>query len=478
MLIVRKQLLGMVNDGSDGRNDANGGSERSETENGGSSVQRRTFLKASGAGVVGSALAGCVSFNGGGESGDGGDGGGDEGDGNGSGNDSGGSSGNDLPDTISVGVLAPEPSDNPIGASIANGAQLAVDELNENGGIGGADVEISIKDTKEDPATGRSRYQELTGNEGVDMTTGVFTSEVLLNIMDDIAQRQTLHMTTGAATPEASARVAESYDEYKYHFRTGPINATHLGQNMVDFVEAKSGDLGWESVAVLVEDYAWTEPVSAVLDEKLADTGVDVAMSQRYASGTENFGPIYDEVENSGADAAFIAMAHTGTPALVQWASQQRPFEFGGIHVPMQLPSYYEATDGAANYGVTQNSATPQSEVTDETVPFAENFNEEFGNYPVYTGYISYDAVHQYASVVEEVGSVNADDVVSGLEESSYTGTAGTIEYYGEDEQFAHDVVYEEGKVWPIFMQWQDGNQEVIYPDDLATADYQTPSWL
>jgi branched-chain amino acid transport system substrate-binding protein len=469
----------MVNDGSGGESDANRGSDGSDTGNDGRAVRRRSLLKTSGAGVVGTALAGCISFNGGDDSGDGGDGeGGDGNETGGNETDSDGGSGGDFPDTISVGVLAPEPSDNPIGASIANGAQLAVDELNADGGIGGADVEISVKDTKEDPATGRSRYQELTVNEGVDVTTGVFTSEVLLNIMDDIAQQQTLHMTAGAATPEASARVAENYEQYKYHFRIGPTNARHLGQNMVDFVEAKSGDLGWESVAVLVEDYAWTEPVSAVLDEKLGDTGVEVAMSQRYASGTENFGPVYDEVENSGADAAFVAMAHTGTPAVVQWANQQRPFEFGGIHVPMQLPSYYEATDGAVNYGVTQNSATPQSEVTDKTVPFAENYNEEFGSYPVYTGYIAYDAVHQFASVAEEVGSVASDDLVSGLEESSYTGTAGTIEYYGPDDQFAHDVVYEEGKVWPIFMQWQDGNQEVIYPDDLATADYQTPPWV
>jgi branched-chain amino acid transport system substrate-binding protein len=284
----------------------------------------------------------------------------------------------------------------------------------------------------------------------------VFTSEVLLNITDDIAQQQTVHMTTGAATPEASKRVRENYEQYKYFFRTGPINAHFFSVNMVDFVEAKAADLGWESVAVLVEDYEWTKPVSAVLDEQLGDTGVEIGLSTRYASGTENFSPIYDQVESAGVDAAFIGMAHTGTAAVVQWAKQQRPFDFGGIHVPMQLPSYYEAVSGACNYGVTQNSATPQSEVTEKTVPFAEAYNEAFGSYPVYTGYITFDAINQYASIVEEAGSVAADDVVSGMESSSHLGTAGTIEYYGQEEEYPHDVVYGQDTVYPIYQQWQE----------------------
>ncbi|WP_136717751.1 ABC transporter substrate-binding protein [Halorientalis salina] len=452
----------MVNDGKDeAGSDYSGSTGRKESNNAnGGSVGRRSFLKATGAGAVATGVAGCLG------------GGGDE---------------ESVPlsdrDEIRVGVLAPAPSDNPIGASIANGAKLAAQEINDNDGIEGTEMSVIVKDTKEQPQTGTEKYGELIRDENVDMTTGVFTSEVLLAIMDDMPGAETVHMTTGAATPDASARVKNNYEENKYHFRTGPINAHHLGENIVDFVDAKADDLGWESVAVLVEDYTWTEPVSNVLDDTLSDTGINIEMSRRYASGTEDFNPIYNDVEDSGADAAVIAMAHTGTPAVIQWAQQQRPFEFGGIHVPMQLPSYYGAVEGASAYGVTQNSATPTAEVTDTTVPFAEAYNENYDSYPVYTGYISYDAVNQYASVVESKGDIGADPVIDGLENSSYTGTIGTVEYYGKDHEFAHDVKYEQGLVWPVFQQWQPnddgtGSQEVIFPDNLATADYQTPPWI
>ena len=444
----------MINDYG-ARENANDGGDRRKARAGdfGTSVDRRRFLQATGVGVAGTTLgylgSGLASAQQG---------------------------------SLKIGVLAPEPANNPIGASMANAAKLAASQVNDEGGAGSRQLEVVVKDTKEDPSTGRRAYQELTVGENVDVTTGVFTSEVLMNILNDIAQQQTLHLTTGAATPQASLRVNQQYDRYKYHFRPGPLNAHDLGVNLVDFAKAKFGDFGWESVAVLVEDFQWTVPVSAVLNEQLSGIGTEITMNRRYAAGTENFTPIYDQVQNGGADAAFVAMAHTGTAALVQWAKQQRPFEFGGIHVPMQLPSYYDAVDGAARFGITQNSATPTSEITDQTVPFANAYQKRFDSLPVYTGYITFDAVKQYATAVEEAGSANADDLIPVLEGISYTGTVGTIEYYPKDNEFAHDVVYDPDKVFPVFQQWQERNgegvQEVIFPDDLATAEHRAPPWI
>lgn len=439
-------------------------SDRSTTgaadpESGHAGSSRRTVLKTAGVGVAGlTGLAGCLGGGGGG-----------------------GPSG-----PFTVGVLAPHTgTKNPIGNSIAESAKLAVSELNDAGGIADQDVEVVVKETKEDPQTGKDKYQELTVGEEADVTVGVFTSEVLLNLMDSIADQATVHLTAGAATPDAATMVKDDYESYKYWFRSGPVNAHYLGQNMVDFAEASFADMGWDSVYVLTEDYAWTKPVDEVLSNQLADAGVDVVGQNRYAGGTKDFSAIYDKVEASGADAAFVAMAHTGTAAIVQWIKQQRAFEFGGIHVPMQLPSYYELTSGACRFGVTQNTATPNAEISEKTVPYANAYHDQVGKYPVYTGYIAYDAVKNYAAAVEEGGSRVADDVVSNLESMRFTGTAGTVRYYGQEETYPHDVVYDpqaEDGVRPLWLQWQEkdgsGEQVTIWPDSLARGDYTKPPWV
>lgn len=430
-------------------------------------INRRNYLRVAGTTAVAASLTGCVNLSGG----SGGDGG----------NNS--SGGGDVGDTITIGALAPNPENDPIGGSIINAAELAVQELNDNGGIAGAKVELATANTEADPSTGQQEYRELTLNEGADVTTGIFTSEVLLNIMDDIAQQGKIHLTSGAATTEASRMIAEDYDQYKYHFRAGPLNDFDLGRNLLDFGRANFGNMGWNSTYALVEDYSWTEPISELFNQRLGEVGVQVAGNQRYASGTTNFSPLYDDIQSAGADGVLTAMAHTGTEAIVQWAQQQRPFGFAGIHVPMQLPSYYESVNGACLYGVTQTSATPQSEITEKTQPFVQAYNEQFDGYPVYTGYITYDAIKLYAQMVEQTGTTDADELVSALEGASFTATTGTLEFYGQDQEYPHDPIYGEDAIYPVFLQWQEGQngggvQEVVWPERYKTADYQSPEWI
>lgn len=426
-------------------------------------INRRNYLRVAGTTAVAASLTGCVNLSGG------------------SGNNS--SGGGDVGDTITIGALAPNPENDPIGGSIINAAELAVQELNDNGGIAGAEVALATANTEADPSTGQQEYRELTLNEGADVTTGIFTSEVLLNIMDDIAQQGKIHLTSGAATTEASRMIAEDYDQYKYHFRAGPLNDFDLGRNLLDFGRANFGNMGWNSTYALVEDYSWTEPISELFNQRLGEVGVQVAGNQRYASGTTNFSPLYDDIQSAGADGVLTAMAHTGTEAIVQWAQQQRPFGFAGIHVPMQLPSYYESVNGACLYGVTQTSATPQSEITEKTQPFVQAYNEQFDGYPVYTGYITYDAIKLYAQMVEQTGTTDADELVSALEGASFTATTGTLEFYGQDQEYPHDPIYGEDAIYPVFLQWQEGQngggvQEVVWPERYKTADYQSPEWI
>lgn len=421
-------------------------------------VDRRTFLKATGVGATGTALAGCLS-------------------GDGNGNGDGG-----VPDTVTLGALGP--ADSPMGDSILKSAELAVNEINEDDGIAGSDVELSTKDTKDQPGTTREVYQELTTGENVDATLGIFGSESLLSIMSNISQASTVHLTAGAATPEAPGMVAEDYEANKYWFRVGPINSVFLGESQVQFASDRFEQMGWEKIAFLAEDYKWTEPITDDIQGQLEDeAGVEVTEVRRVAEGTEDFSSIYDQMEANEIDGAYTALAHTGTSALVQWASQQRSFGFGGIHVPTQLPSFYEETNGAAISTFSQTTATANSEVTEKTVPYAEAYQEEYDALPVYTGYSAYDAVYMLKEAIESAESVNSDDLVSELEGMSYTGTGGTIEFYGQDEEFPHDVRFGPDYAQGVYFQWQadengEGHQRVVWPDDLTEVEYQSPPWV
>ncbi|THE63917.1 ABC transporter substrate-binding protein [Salinadaptatus halalkaliphilus] len=393
----------------------------------------------------------------------------------------------DGDDAVTIGVLAPNPESDFIGRSMARGAAVAVEQLNDAGGILGREVELVVGNTAANPLEARREYHRLVLEEGADVTVGVFDSPALVTLMDEIAEQETIHLTTGAATTVASQFVTENYDRYKYHFRVGPTNEIDLGRGIVDFVDGIAADVGWETVAVLAEDYDWADGPWSVLQNDLQETGVDVALEQRYPPATDDFVDRYDEATAAEADVALIATAHTGTEALLDWAYPNRPepdprpypFEFGGIHVPMQLPTYYEQTDGACRYGFCQISATAQSDVGDLTQSFVGEYESTYGETPVYTGYTTYEAVRLFADRAAAVGELETDDLVTALEDASFDGATGTIEFYDRDHEFAHDLVYNEDEA--LFFQWQErdgeGVQEIVWPEEYATAEYVSPPW-
>jgi branched-chain amino acid transport system substrate-binding protein len=412
-------------------------------------------LKVAGAGVAATSLAGCRGSGGG------------------------------IGDSLTIGVLAPGPNNDPRGKSIANAAKLAADQLNAEGGVLDVDVEVSIKDTEGNPSTGQSRYQDLTVGEQVNMTTGVFTSEVLENIMDDIAETRTVHITSGAATPEPPRQVAEDYEKYKYWFRSGPLNSVYLAESLMNFGEQNFADMGWERIAVLVENYAWNEPIRNVLDERLPELDANVVQNRTYAEGTSDFSPLFSDIEASDADGVLVAMAHTGNEAVVQWARGKRQFGFGGIHIPMQLPAYYSLTKRACAFTWSSTSATPQSQLTPKTQDFVSAYQNRFDSLPVYAGYHQWDGIMQYAAVAEELGTVDADEMVTGLEESQFTGTIADVVYEGPDGRFPHDLMYEPVERDAVYFQWQPnqqnpnkGTQQTFFPGQHQTSNYTAPPWI
>ncbi|NUB89607.1 ABC transporter substrate-binding protein [Haloterrigena sp. SYSU A558-1] len=391
--------------------------------------------------------------------------------------------GNSDEETVKIGVLAPNPNSNRMGRSMVQAAELAVTHLNEEGGILGREVELVVGNTKESPLEARRQYQRLILEEGVDATTGVFSSEALLSIIDDVAEQETLHLTSAAATSEVSRMVRDDYERYKYHFRIGPNNDIDLGRIQMDFLTEMYEDLGWNSIALLAEDYDWTEKPWEVYQDRLADTDIDVVYEERYPAASNDFTEQYNQAEEADADAVFITTAHTGTPALMDWKlPAKRSFGFGGVHVPMQLPAYYDLVGGQCRYAVTQTSSTAKTSITENTQEFVTAYQDEYGGQnPIYTGYHTYDGVRAIAYAAEESNSLDSDDMVGALENASHPGYAATVEFYDNDSETPHDLVYNYGET--VYFQWQEnedgeGVQEAIWPPDKKTGDYVTPPWL
>ena len=464
-------------------------------------VDRRSLLKYGGSGAVAAGLAGCQSpqnpYPGSGIRADG--------------NEESESESSDLEEplsgeTVRIGVLAP--LDLPLGRSMGDGARLAAKQLRENGGIKGADVEVVVGDTKAEPAEAASQHKRLVNQENCDLTMGIFLGSALISTLDkSIAPLETIHITTASADPRAGRVVSktntftsntgeEEYEQFKYHFRAGPINLFDLADAMLEFVENKKDDLGWERVAVLTENPQEFTPYHDKLVESL-DEIVDVPIVQR-VGGVADWSPFYNNIEDENCDVALVGLALIGNSAVNQWADQRRDFEFGGIHVPSQSYSFWGSTDGNARHVFTMNAMTPQTNNTELTQPFVEAYNEEFDDVPIYSGAITYDAVNiveqAITRAVEDEGVEGEipgpETLIPILEEGTFGGSTilDEFQFTPPDAEYAHEPQWtsiEETGV-PVFQQWQFdpevaedyGTMHSFHPEENKTADYTVPEWI
>ena len=464
-------------------------------------VDRRSLLKYGGSGAVAAGLAGCQSpqnpYPGSGLRADGNE-------------ESGAESSSDLEEplsgeTVRIGVLAP--LDLPLGRSMRDGARLAAKQLRENGGIEGADIEIVVGDSKAEPGEAVAEHKKLVNQENCDLTMGLFLGAALISTFTSIAALETIHITTASADPRAGRVVSktstyssntgeEEYEQFKYHFRAGPINLFDLADAMLEFVENKKDDLGWERIAVLTENPQEFTPYHEQLVASLGEI-VDVPIVQR-VGGVADWSPFYNNIEDENCDVALVGLALDGASAVNQWADQQRDFEFGGIHVPSQSYGFWGSTAGNARHVFTMNAMTPQTSNTELTQPFVEAYNEEFDNVPIYSGAITYDAVNiieqSITRAVEDEGIEGEipgpETLIPIMEEGTFGGSTilEEFQFTPPDAEYAHEPQWTsiEGTGVPVFQQWQldpevtedYGTMHSFYPEENKTADYTVPDWI
>lgn len=431
-------------------------------------VGRRTFLKATGAGATGTALAGCIGGNGNGD----------------------GSSAEGL----KIGHLGPMES--PLGIGSLRSGNMAASKVNEDGGVNGGDVELIEGNTQASPSEAQSVTEELIQQENVDILVGAFASEVALALVDLTSEMDIPFLVTGSASPQITrGNAGENYEQYKNVFRVGPINSDLQAEAIAGHCEYLKEKHGWDNVAFLRDNAAWTTSFEELLPGYLEDRGIDIAYDSALSIESPDLGSVMDEVAETDADYILRFFAHIdGSSMLANWHEGQYDFGIEGIHVTGMFPGYFEASQGVALYETTaQTGAAGVTDITEKTVPFVESYREQFGDAeappnkaPMYMGFNTYDAVEIASNVVNETGEKPRealDGFVEAMLGVSNTGVAGHQEFYGPDSEYPHDlkeVRDDAGDIenYPV-TQWQgDGNLECVYPETYRTAEHVKPDWM
>jgi branched-chain amino acid transport system substrate-binding protein len=380
------------------------------------------------------------------------------------------------PGPIRIGVIAEQSAI--AGTGIANGAQMAADEINAAGGVNGRKIELVIYDDKSSSTDAVRAFQRAVSDDHVVAVVGSYISEVALALQPWASRLKVPYITPGASSTEITRHVHEDYDRNKYSFQTW-MTSFAIADSVCDSTKAVLlPKYGFKKAVIFSEDAAWTTPLDAEYLECLPKIGIEVVDHIRFAPDTTDFTPLYNRIEGEKPDVIISGTSHVGVQPVTQWAQQQVPLPMIGQTSQATSGTFWNDTNGSTQGLITMSAAAEGDDVTPRTAPFMAEYAKRFGVPSPYTGFSSNDSIHLIAEAVARAGSTEGDKLVEALEKSDYVGNVGRVQFYGREDRFTHGIRYGEGFITGVAMQWQNGKQVMIWPQTASPVPLQFPSFV
>lgn len=378
------------------------------------------------------------------------------------------------------------------GRSIKEGAIMAQEEFNKEGGIFVKElnkklpVELFFANDGGKAQTSASAVEKLCNNDKVDFLVGANGTELTLAQLETAMDYKKIFLSSGAAGVQMWKKVEANYDRYKYYFKFEPLDSLQLGEGMVGMgvktAEAISKQLNMPisdvKVAIIAEHAEWAEPVVNMAKETFQNMGVEVVYVARPSRDATDLSTEVIEASRKKAQMVWACFSSEAGYALVkQIYDLELPLIITGYNsVAQDAAGYWKATMGKGLYSMSWTFVPPRIPLTAKTIPFYDAHVKRWGHPPLtYRGNNQYNNMYILKEAIEEAGTLNADKLVAVMENIKYVGIMGT----NKVDPKTHNSIAGEGYLPNIGIQWvKDGNQEVVYPDYLKSAEIILPPAL
>lgn len=405
-------------------------------------------------------------------------------------------------DEIKVGFIGSFASD--AGRSTMRGAQIAIDELNEAGGVlGGRKIELVKADTGEDVTEGIKAYEYLAETEEVDFIISGSIDDVSLGWLPRMTEYKIPTLDTWTSFIGIIDMIVEDYDKYKMYFMNVASDEA-LASLYVDFGKDVLADqMGWKKTIILQEDTAFGQAINGLVTQLLApEAGIEVVDTIVYDIATVDFSPIFSRAVDSGADFIYIISSVNSQVVSSQYVKLQVPLAMTGVNVAALGQEYWEDTGGAGG-GISTLSPVPSVgfALDPASKAFADRYEEHYGDerpkFPHFNGFNAYWGIKQAFAAAEEAGGFELDKWVPAMESQDIRLEKDgqpwlrygfwqvdeieprTQRTYPHNVHFDITEPYDDGAPAMVVIQWyEDGEARVIYPKKYATGEFTLPSWV
>jgi branched-chain amino acid transport system substrate-binding protein len=340
------------------------------------------------------------------------------------------------------------------GVAARNGYLLCEQHVNAEGGVLGRDIEFLIYDDRSDSSTAVELYEQLINEDGVDAVMGPYGSTLTEAVAPVTERHRMVHISPLAATTSIWEQGRE------YLFMVLPPAELFLA-GLIDM----AAEHGFTRVAVIQEDALFPWAAGAGAAELARQRGMEVVFHETYQSGTTDFSALLAAVD--AGEVEVLAMAAS---ALGDFVTVVRQMEEQGVNVRMfgtsgAVAEFQEALGASAEY-VFGLSAWEPSLPNPGIDEFVADYVEMFGIAPSFHAAGAYGSCQIFAEAASRAGT---------LESGALREVLLNLEMQTIFSDFAVDERGYQTANRGLFIQWQDGEKVVVWPEELATEEPRIP---
>ena len=376
------------------------------------------------------------------------------------------------------------------GRSCANAIELAVEEINEKGGVSVGGVKrpfkLEILDTRDlEPGVPTSEallaVEKLILQKKADVLIGgPNRSEAALATLDLIAKyKKPWIVTSGTYTPKLTAIIGKKREKYRHCFRTHG-NVMNIFHTMIPFAQEVNAKHGLNSFFQIVQDVSWARAAGGALAKMLPPKGFENKGMEVLPTGATEFAPALLKIKKNGAHLLFFWADMPQTIIMLKLWSDMKikawPIGYSGA---LHAPGVWKASEGkiayVLSYEVTAGSS--QGKLGPWQEQFYKAYTKKMGYEPESHGpSSSYMVVYIMADAIERAGKMDADAIAAAIEKTDMMGIYGRMRF---DEK--HEIIFgtdpAEGAVTGV-VQFLEGKRVTIDPAKIAFRPYSLPPWM
>ena len=310
---------------------------------------------------------------------------------------------------------------------------LAVDEINQSGGVLGRQLEMLAEDDATSTDMVVQKGSKLVQRDGVSALFGVVYSSVRAALAANVAER---------------FRVPYFYPTYwesqtscgRYFISMGAIPNQQL-DFFIPFLIEKFGP----KIYCVGQDYNWPRVSIAYIEQLLPKHGGELVGQEYVPFDQSDWSSIIQRVKSAQPDVFFPFIGGNG---LVACLKQFYDFGFDGISVAATLMDemYTPAFEPELRQGMYCSASYLMELDNPVNKAFVSNFKAKFGADAILNnmGEGLYDSVHIWKLAVEKAGSFDREKTVDALDGISFNAPQGEITIDGTSNHAAlHQIIAE-----------------------------------